>query len=286
MNEIINSLPETELKKQASILAKHLSKSANRLKKTTSLLNKFTKSKNNDLNLISETISQLQGEWENLAPENSIRTIHENLTKLQAQLRQNAHHNLLKALNEAATPNMKLKVLSDNPLTCYLHPLTVTADFERQKTILSYAKETIAESTLNVDTLFQDHEKALNEFRRLRIDSKTFITLLYKAYKMLTIKNNIPPDKHVDIVELIQPLSWIHPAINQISKKTLPLLPKYILAYQLQKLRTDKCLEINNAKLNLGTATGASTKNKNSVLFIPFTDTEGQYYLSLAFTPN
>lgn len=197
-------------------------------------------------------------------------------------LRLNAHRALITGISERVANPSQMKIVSDNPLVIYVHPLTLEVQFDACKATWTYAHETLDTTSLDPDEIMAAHAARLDIFRASRIDSAQFFSLCRQAYEMAIIKNNLKSGDRVDLVELLNPLSWLWP--NDLSsKKSLAPFPKYILAYQLQKLRADKLLQNNGYRIDLGAATGGTTRNKNNVLYIAHSSVEGQYYLSICF---
>ena len=206
----------------------------------------------------------------------------ETLTNRLRDLRANAHHDMVVGLTKGMSDKPEqMKVLSDIPLVIYLHPLTLEVQFEQKKAVLTYAHEALATTSLDPDEILKTRAELLDVFRASRIDSSRFWEICRLAYDMVLLKNGQPAGSRVDIVELLPPLSWLWPNAAALKKNTQ--FPKYLLAYQLQKLRSDRMLQYQNLRLDLGTATGGSTKNKANVLYIPMGASEGQYYLSICF---
>lgn len=196
-------------------------------------------------------------------------------------LRMHAHHNLLAGLNQGVDKPEHLKILSDNPLVVYVHPLTLEVQFEQAKATWTYAHEALQTASLDVTEILEAHKSLLETFRASRIDSHQFWEILKTSYEMVLLKKKEPASSRVDLVELLPALAWLWP--NAAALKKTSTFPRYLFAYQLQKMRADKLLEKNGVRLELGTATGGSTRNKNNVLFIPMGVSEGQYYLSICF---
>lgn len=197
------------------------------------------------------------------------------------QLRATAHHQLLSGLLSRLANPEHMKVVSDSPLVLYLHPLTLEVHFEQFKGTLMYAREPLATTSLDPEEILSAHTVQVEQFRGMRIDSRQFWNVCKLAYEMVLLKNGLPRGSRVDIVELLAPLTWLWPVQGQFKKGTG--MPRFLLAYQIQKLRQDGMLAQQGVRLDLGSATGGSTRNKANVLYIPFGPTEGQYYLSLCF---
>lgn len=196
-------------------------------------------------------------------------------------LRANAHHMLLAGLKQGVEKPENMRILSDNPLVIYVHPLTLEVQFEQAKATWTYAHETLATTSLDPEDILNTHKALLETFRASRIDSQAFWSVCKLAYEMVLLKHGQQMGSRVDIVELIAPLTWLWPNPAALKKNTT--LPRYLLAYQLQKLRADGLLQNKNFRLDMGTATGGSTRNKANVLFVPMGVSEGQYYLSICF---
>ena len=196
-------------------------------------------------------------------------------------LRTTARQDLIAGLNATAPKPDQIKMVSDSPLVLYVHPLTLEVNFEQCKTTWSYAREPMAQSSLDPSDIWNVYGELLDQFRAARIDSKSFWQALKAAYDIVLLKDGKPAGERIDIVDVLVPMAWIWPHAVQLKKVTQ--FPRYLLAYQIQKLRQDGLIAHNGYRLDLGTATGGSTKNKANVLFIPMGPTEGQYYLTMCF---
>ena len=206
--------------------------------------------------------------------------VHELEKRLHA-LRVNAHRILIEGLTQCADKPEHMKIISDNPLVIYMHPLTLEVYFEQAKAVWTYAHEPLQNVSLDAGEIMTAHQALVDTFRASRVDSKQFWQLLKLAYDMVLLKQGQPAGTRVDIVELLPPLGWLWP--SAVATKKGSSFPRYLLAYQIQKLRADGLLQNKGVRLELGTATGGSTRNKANVLFIPMGATEGQYYLSICF---
>lgn len=206
-----------------------------------------------------------------------IRRLEERLHSLRAHARQD----LLSGLSACVAKPEQMRMVSDNPLVVYVHPLTLEVQFEQCKATWAYAREPMAQTSLDPQEIWKMHESLVDQFRAQRIDSRSFWKVLKMAYDMVVIKNGLSVGDRIDIVELLTPMAWIWPNASALKKQVQ--LPRYLLAYQIQKLRQEGLISHQGYRLDLGTATGGSTRNKANVLFIPMGPTEGQYYLSLCF---
>ncbi len=194
----------------------------------------------------------------------------------------NAHRTLVTGLADHVENQAHMKIVSDNPLVIYVHPLTLEVQFDNYKATWTYAHEPLATTSLDPAEIMATHAELLDAFRAARIDSNQFFTLCRQAYEMAAIKNGVKFGERVNLVDLLTPLAWLWPD-DQKGKKGFTTLPKYLFAYQLQKLRADKLLQNGDVRIDLGAATGGTTRNKNNVLYVPHSSVEGQYYLSICY---
>ncbi|MBQ9396446.1 MAG: hypothetical protein IJU23_13160 [Proteobacteria bacterium] len=214
----------------------------------------------------------------NVQQKDIVKALEERLHKLRIT----AHQTLITGISKSVLNPQHLRVISDNPLVIYVHPLTLEVQFGQMKSTWTYAHEQLQTASLDPGEIMDAHKMLIETFRASRIDSQHFWECLKMAYDMVLMKNSEHAGACIDIVELLQPLAWLWP--NQVAMKKSPAnLPRYLLAYQLQKLRADGLLSHKGWRLELGTATGGSTRNKSNVLFVPMGASEGQYYLSLCF---
>ncbi|RAL22942.1 hypothetical protein DL240_08605 [Lujinxingia litoralis] len=194
---------------------------------------------------------------------------------------------LLGELNRALTEEGgRLEHLGDHPLTLGIGQLTLTLDLLARRATLSYAREDIAEVEASTEAILKAVRQTRDAIQKRALPSDLFFERLQHAYRVQLAMSGLPEGERVDLVDLLVPLALVDTDAEQRRKKGLDALtpwPRYLLAYQLQRLRRDGLLEQQGRRLDLGTATGGSTKNKQNVLFIPGHGTDGQYYLSLRF---
>lgn len=188
---------------------------------------------------------------------------------------------------KAAELSTPLQKIAESPLTFYLHPMTIEIDFEREKATLSYAREEVETTNLHAADVIEAYQKSVEKIRKNAMPSDAFFDLLLQAYRTVLIARGDQPGERVDLVDLLVPLSILQVNRTDWRKKGIGGIKefsRYMLAYQLNRLRNDGMLEREATRLELGTATGGSTKDKRNVLFVPSSQAEGQYYLSIRFT--
>lgn len=184
----------------------------------------------------------------------------------------------------AREQDVEVVKLSDTPLTVHLAPLTVEVDFDKGTADLLYAREVVDKVKLTPRAVLEGRKLGAAKIKDRSVESPVFFDLLFQAYQFLLLSRGEPAGTRVDLVDLLVPLAMLSAGADKLRKKGIGALeeyPRYLLAYQLNRLRRDGVLEKDGRRVDLGTATGGSTKNKKDVLFIPSAGTEGQYYLSI-----
>ncbi len=195
--------------------------------------------------------------------------------------RRTARMTTLSALGRLARQRgLEMTRLGDAPPTFLLSPLTVEVDFEAGCARWLYARETVLETGLEPGQILDGRQGAMDLIKSQAVDSKDFFDMLMGAYKMVLALGGKADGERVDLVDLRVPLSTLGGADWRKMDK-LQIFPRYLMAYQLHRLRRDGLLEHKGRRVDLGTATGKSTSNKRNVLFVPTSATEGQYYLSI-----
>ena len=183
--------------------------------------------------------------------------------------------------------DLELEKLSESPLTFFLDPFTVEANFDSGDVRLQYAREDVAEVDLEPAAVLEARDEALDSIGERAVSSEQFFDRLQMAYRLAIASAEKSEGERVDLVDLLAPLAllssetetWRRPEFDGMIS-----YPRFILAFQLQQLRRDGVLSREGLRLDLGTATGGSTKDKDDVIFIPSGRGEGQYYLSIRFT--
>ncbi|MBA2660650.1 MAG: hypothetical protein H0U74_00020 [Bradymonadaceae bacterium] len=187
----------------------------------------------------------------------------------------------------ATADGLEVVRLAESPPTLYLHPLTIELDFERETAALSYSREPVEEAALRPGVVLKCRQQIVDRMRDEAKDSQAFFDLLKRAYQTVLIARGEQAGARVDLVDLLVPLALLrvdHAQWRKSGVDGLKSYPRHMLSYQLNRLRRDGLLERNGSRIDLGTATGGSTKNKRDVLFVATAQTEGQYYLSIRFS--
>lgn len=201
-----------------------------------------------------------------------------------------ARQNLLSTLRDAATAqSIRFEKLSDSPPTVGLQPFNLEIDWDNNRATLSFAREPIEDTPLDAAAILKIHADAKQAIKDRAVSSEKFFAWLRSAWQLTLAARAALPDERVDIVDLLGPLSLLSTppdSWRSLRERDLKPYPRYLLAYQIFRLRKDRCLEHEGWRIDLGAATGASTRKKQNVLFIPTSPNDGQYYLSVRFLPT
>ncbi|MEW6368459.1 MAG: hypothetical protein AB1714_27845 [Acidobacteriota bacterium] len=180
---------------------------------------------------------------------------------------------------------LEIAQITEHPLTVLISPIETEIDLSGGRARILYAREVI-DDDLKVEAraILEAREKAMARIRDQAVDSPVFFETAHRAYRAVLLARGFSPGERVDIVDLLAPLALFRQEVERW-RGTDPVkaFPRYLLAYQLHRMQRDGLLVKDGLRMELGTATGGSTRNKRDVIFIPASATEGQYYLSIRF---
>ncbi len=206
-----------------------------------------------------------------------------------SDLRRQARGRLLRDLDaRARSQGLAMQVLTDTPLEVQLSPFTVQLDLAVGEARVRYARETVLTCRPEAPAILRAWADAKARIKADALEPARFFDLLRQAYEVARRARGLAPGERVDLVDLTAPLALLRVGPQAWRKTPLgkvPDFPRYLLAYQLVHLRRAGLLSQDGARVDLGTATGGSTRDKKGVLFLPSSATEGQYHLSIRFVP-
>ncbi len=215
--------------------------------------------------------------------EEAVAGVREQLNELRQQKKRALMHDLSTACQESGRP---FKRIGDSPPELLLAPFTVTLDLNRLEAVISFARQELAtvpaETSIILDTL-KSEEKAL---QKRQPSPERFIEQLFWSYHAVCARDEKPSGERVDIAEVLPFVALFQqsPAFtNNPVRERFNSFSRAHFLLALSILRTTRTFEHNGHRLDLGTATGNSTRNKNRVFFLPDTSGSGQLYLSLRF---
>ena len=189
---------------------------------------------------------------------------------------------LLGGLRAAAeSEGLGMALVGERPLVVALAPVEVEIDVGGGAAVVRYAREVVEECAAEAGAIVEARGAAMKKIREAALPSEVFFERLVRAYRMVLAAQGEAPGERVDLVDLLAPLallgagSWRKKALGKIEE-----VPKYMLAYQLQRLRREGMLARDGLRVELGVATGGSARDKRNVVYVP-AGGEGQYQLSL-----
>lgn len=203
-------------------------------------------------------------------------------------LRRFGRHQIIGALRSRAIDEglSEPALLAEQPPTLFIAPFTCELDLDRGEARLLFAREIVTTAELEVDAIYKTRAEAMARIQDEAIPASEFFSLLHTAYRTVLMARGKAHGERVDLVDLLAPIALLRNDVDAWRKLELSRVaafPRYLMSYQLRRLRKERALEKNGLRLELGTATGGSTRNKTNVLFLPTRGDEGQYYLSLCF---
>jgi hypothetical protein len=191
-------------------------------------------------------------------------------------------------LNESAeSQGFTCKMITTEPMEFSLPPFTVVVNLDQNLVHINYARLALAELPAKPDQITAALQKNLKVLET-GWSSEQFFDALYDAYRMQLFEKK---DRRGERVVLTDLLARVALSFQGDKFRSDPVADNYRaygrvrMAYDLSRLRCNGLLQRSGRRLNLGTATGSSTRNKKGVLYIEESPGQGQYYLSIWFSP-
>lgn len=204
------------------------------------------------------------------------------LAKYRVGLRERFLTDLETALQEEGG---SLRRIGDQPPVFEISGLTLTIDFDKEDASLSYAREEVAKLPLDALEVLQAGRTVRDSLQDAWCGAEAFFAALLSAYRARLGREGKPLGERIQLVKLCAELGveYANRGLWQSKQKGLRPLERVELAFCLDLLARAGKLHQGKHRLELGTATGGSTKDKKQVLFLEAGMGGGQYYLSLRF---
>lgn len=189
---------------------------------------------------------------------------------------------------KAQAKGMACTLITSDPMEFSLPPFTLSVDLEQNTASLLYARLSVENLPAKPDRILTSLEKNLKDLEG-GWSSETFFDALHGAYERELLEAGAPKGERVALTRVLAPVAM---AFQNDRFRNDPIAAHYQaygrvrLAYDLARLRRQGLLQRKGWRLNLGTATGSSTRDKKGVLYVEETPGQGQYYLTLWFTPQ
>jgi hypothetical protein len=206
---------------------------------------------------------------------------------IDAQAAAARQHLLARLRDAAAAESISFERLSESPPVLALQPFSLEIDWDNHRAALLFGRDAVDEDIpLEAGEIMRRRALAVKAIQAAALPSERFFDLLKLAWQVTLTARGQPDDARVDVVDLLGPLSLLTSspdAWRSLRERDIKPYPRAMLVYQLYRLRRDRALERDGWRLDLGAATGGSTRKKQNVLFIPTTPGDGQYYLTARF---
>lgn len=191
-------------------------------------------------------------------------------------------------LNESAEKqSLACKMITTEPMEFSLPPFTVAVDLNQNLATINYARLALEDLPARPDQITAALQKNL-KMLETGWSSEQFFDALYDAYRMQLFEKKGRQGERVVLTDLLACLAL---SFQSDKFRSDPVAGNYRaygrvrMAYDLSRLKRNGLLQRNGWRLNLGTATGSSTRDKKGVLYIEESPGQGQYYLSIWFSP-
>jgi hypothetical protein len=186
----------------------------------------------------------------------------------------------------AEEKGVEFRLITTDPMEFSIEPFTVVVDLEQNLASILYARLTLEELPAKPERIMTAVEK---NFKVLESGwaPEQFFDALYKAYETCLFEKKASRGERAPLKDL---LPFVALAFQTDKFRADPMAANYRaygrsrMAYDLSKLRRSGLLQRNGKRLNLGAATGSSTRNKKDVLYVEESPGQGQYYFTIWFS--
>lgn len=174
---------------------------------------------------------------------------------------------------------IQIQPLGQQPPVFDVQGIQVEVDFEKDEARLAYGREALGKAALEPAAILAERERHIERLQASWPGAADFFDAFAAAYRARAARENKPAGERVFLVDLLPELD-IEARLRGHAKPKDGPYDKATLAYALDRLAREGVLEKDSLRLELGTATGGSTKDKKRVLFLQKGLGGGQYYLT------
>ncbi len=202
----------------------------------------------------------------------------------RARARRSGFGRLLKEC--AGDKGIACRLVTTDPMEFAIEPFTVVADLEQNLASVLYARLPLEDLPAKPERIITAVQKNLKTLEAAW-SSERFFDALHGAYEIRLFERKAPRGERVPLADLLPLVALSFQADKfRADPKTANYRAygRVQMAYDLAKLRRRGLLHRNGRRLNLGTATGSSTRDKKGVLYVEDSPGQGQYYLTIWFS--
>ncbi len=190
----------------------------------------------------------------------------------------------LKAACEAA--GRRYQRLGDSPPELLIAPFTAVLDLESMQARVLYAREDLVTTRATAADIMKTIEQQEKRLGQRQQPPDEVLAQLYAAYLAVLGQIGGRLGDRIELLELLPLMAIAQQSARWLADPVQERYRSYTKArflWDLARLRATRNLEHNGMRLDLGTATGDSTRRPARVFFIDDGAGQGQYYLSLRF---
>ncbi|HJN76225.1 MAG TPA: hypothetical protein QGF58_20015 [Myxococcota bacterium] len=175
------------------------------------------------------------------------------------------------------------EVISRDPLRLRVAPLTVNVDVENNRAELRFAELQLARVPADAERILAAHAELIAALEPGDWSAQGFLRHLLQAWRQRG---------EGGWAELIEVLPVLALQLQSDAFRRDPTArnfrpyPKVQFAYDLARLRRERCFSVDGWRLSLGPATGSSTRDKRRVFWLEDPRGRGQWHLSLRFVED
>ncbi len=286
----MNPEPHAEILSEVREAQKRLAELSNPLKEAERLLKELAEKRNlDDLKKLARILTRLRS----LPPVQAEPALElaPLIGVLEPFLREQERTRPLyfgRSLREAAeAQGIAFAVLTAEPPEYRLDPFTVAADFRKGSAELRYARLAVCEVELDPGVLLKTRKKMHEALQTADFTPEAYFDRVLVAYRR--VLGGRPMGERVHLVDLLPELAFLAQSERfrrDPSRDHYQPYGRVRLAWDLARLRRSGILGRSGWRLGLGSATMATTRNKEAVLYLEDEAGRGQYYLSLWFAPD
>jgi hypothetical protein len=174
-----------------------------------------------------------------------------------------------------------MTVLGRDPLEIGIAPFVLQIDVEADSVTLQYARETLCRVPANATAIFEAYDQQITQLEGEAWDPNLFVTAAHQAWL------RAGGSGWLEITDVLPELAVLR---QSSTFRRNPIQRHFVsygriqFAYDLWRLRRDRVLSTGKVRLNLGAATGGSTRDKRRVMWVEDGRGRGQFYLTIRFT--
>lgn len=273
----------SDLRERARVLAGDVQSYTKELDKVRKALEALAQEPTwNDRALRTRSLKALSGLRDRSLPD--VETARAELEKAVQEHQRSVRQGFLEQLIPAIeAEKITWRELGQQPPVLDIGGIQVTLDYDKEQAELAYGREPMTKVALVPSEILAARSEQVARLKDAWPGSEAFFVACDSAYRARCGREGKPLGERVHIVDLIPEL-LVEYELRGMRKATSSF-GRLELAFCLDRLAREGALEHGGRRLELGTATGGSTKDKKRVLFLTAGMGGGQYYLSVRVVP-